>query len=252
MMKKLIFCLTAMLLVMACSVKTKSPEMGMMPKHENEPGDSTRYGLACDGTSDSLLILLPIEGGDPDTFYIIRASHEHQIFGRPHIGDELAVILNPDDTTEARKVINIERLKGDWRYQVTPTFRRLDSLPEKIRNIRMAQIPDSVKSRLLVPKEYGISLKRGHLAQTIGSRRNRNTDEMSPVEYPKVRHYAYWKLFNGKLILETDTTRLSEQAEKKTLNYDTVEIVLLRRDSLVLRFKDHEQAFYRKKKDSIK
>jgi hypothetical protein len=70
---------------------------------------------------------------------------------------------------------------------------------------------------------------------------------MSPVEYPKLKRYASWKLYNGRLILITDTTRLTQTAQKRTLEYDTADIVRFRRDTLVLRFKDHEQTYYRKK-----
>jgi len=169
------------------------------------------------------------------------------IYGRPRIGDELAIILNPEDKEEALMIINIERLKGQWCYQVMPTFRNIEKMPQKMQRRMMAQIPDSVKQRLLVPREYGIQLKRGHLAQTIGSYRNRHSDSMSPVEYPKVRRYAGWKLFNGRLVLETDTARLIQTDQAHKPEYDTADIVSLRRDTLVLRFKDHEQTYYRKK-----
>ena len=246
-MKKIIFAVMAVMGIAACQQKSPSPESGTMPAHQNEPGDSTRYGLACDGCTDSILILLPIEGGDPDTFDIIHANQQHLIYGRPRIGDEMAVILNPDDKEEALMVINMERLRGEWCYQVTPTFRNLENMPKKMQRRMMERIPDSVKERLLVPREYGIRLKRNHLAQSIGAYRNSAGSEMSPVEYPKLRRYASWRLFNGRLVLETDTTRLSKDSEKRTLEHDTADILLLVHDSLILRFKDHEQSYYRKK-----
>ena len=230
----------------SCSNKTEEPKktVGTSTKIK---GDSTLYGLACDGCTDSILLLLPFDGGDPDTFDIISAYQNRKIYGRPRIGDELAVILNPEDKEEALMIINIERLKGQWCYQVMPTFRNIEKMPQKMQRRMMAQIPDSVKQRLLVPREYGIQLKRGHLAQTIGSYRNRHSDSMSPVEYPKVRRYAGWKLFNGRLVLETDTARLIQTDQAHKPEYDTADIVSLRRDTLVLRFKDHEQTYYRKK-----
>ena len=93
-------------------------------------GDSTIYGLACDGTTDSLLVFLPYAGGDPDTFDIFDAIMDHRVLGRPHIGDQLAVILKADTDTVASSlyrvadmVLNINRLQGQWSYMVTPTLR---------------------------------------------------------------------------------------------------------------------------------
>ena len=33
--------------------------------YNKEKGDSTLYGLACDGCTDSVVVFLPYEGGDP-------------------------------------------------------------------------------------------------------------------------------------------------------------------------------------------
>ena len=98
-MKKAISLLAMALLLMACGQKQppKDRQEGAIVAYHNEPGDSTIYGLSCDGSTDSVLILLPYSGEDPDTFYIFQARQNHQVFGRPHIGDELAVILNPED-----------------------------------------------------------------------------------------------------------------------------------------------------------
>ena len=130
---------------------------------------------------------------------------------------------------------------------MTPTFRNIDKMPQKMQRRMMERIPDSVKERLMAPREYAIRLKRNHFAQSVGAGRNSTNDNMSPVEYPKLKRYASWKLYNGRLILVTDTTRLTQTAQKRTLEYDTADIVRFRRDTLVLRFKDHEQTYYRKK-----
>ena len=207
------------------------------------------YGLACDGCTDSILVLLPFTGGDPDTFDIINAHHDHHIYGRPHIGDELAVILNPEDKQEAVMVVNIERLRGKWCYQVMPTFRNIDKMPERIQKRMLQRIPDSVKQTLMTPREYGFQLKRGYTAQSFGGMRQTTTDNMSPVEYPKVRRYREWRLFNGRLILITDSVRLAD-GKKGLPERDTVDIIQLRRDTLVLKFSDHEQGYYRKNEDN--
>ena len=245
-MKRILPLLMAIALVMGCSQKPPK-EMPEEPinTYKNLPGDSTLYGLACDGCTDSILVLLPFTGGDPDTFDIINAQHDRKIYGRPRIGDELAVILNPEDKDEVLIVVNIERLRGKWCYEVMPTFRNLDKMPERIQRRMLQRIPDSVKQTLMTPREYGFQLKRGYTAQSIGGRRQTTTDNMSPVEYPRVRRYKEWRLLNGSLILMTDSLPLPD-GKKGSPERDTADIILLRSDTLVLKFKDHEQGYYRK------
>ena len=250
-MKKFLSFLILLAFIIGCGQKQPSREEPIEPINtlKNLPGDSTLYGLACDGCTDSILVLLPFTGGDPDTFDIINAHHDHHIYGRPHIGDELAVILNPEDKQEAVMVVNIERLRGKWCYQVMPTFRNIDKMPERIQKRMLQRIPDSVKQTLMTPREYGFQLKRGYTAQSFGGMRHTTTDNMSPVEYPKVRRYREWRLFNGRLILITDSVRLAD-GKKGLPERDTVDIIQLRRDTLVLKFSDHEQGYYRKNEDN--
>jgi hypothetical protein len=238
-----------MLLMAACSLRPSPDERQeeAINIQQNEPGDSSLYGLTCDGCTDSILILLPFSGGDPDTFDIINASQTRQIFGRLHIGDELAVILNPEDKREAQMIINIEALKGQWCYMVTPVWKHTDQMTEEMRQKMMERIPDSIMKRLMQPREYGFRIKPGHAVEALGGvRRGGNDDKMSPVEYPRQRRYREWKLYNGKLILKTDSIRLPNTNKRGKPEYDTAVIQRLRRDTLVLRFKDHEQKYYRK------
>lgn len=247
-MKKVftLFILSAMVL-MAC--EQKQPPAGEATEpidmHRNLPGDSTLYGLVCDGCTDSILILLPFSGGDPDTFDIINAFHDRKIYGRPQTGDELAVILNPMDKEEVLMAINMERLRGKWCHQVMPHFRNLDQMPQQVQRRILSRIPDSVKQSMMAPREYGFQLKRGYTAQSFGGMRQANNDKMSPVEYPKVRRYKEWRLFNGRLILTTDSILL-DHGKKGKPETDTADIIMLRRDTLVLKYKDHEQGYYRK------
>ena len=120
------------------------------------PDDSTVYGLACEGCTDSLLILLPLDGSDPDTFNIFNAQIQHKIFGRPTIGDQMAVIRNAQDSTTADLVINIDRLQGEWRYLVTPRLRR--RLADSSALQQPVNLPDSFVRRWLQPKEYGYDI----------------------------------------------------------------------------------------------
>lgn len=189
-------------------------------------GDSSIYGLACDGSTDSVLVLLSPSCERLDTLDIIQASDEHRIIGRPHIGDDMAVIVK--DST-VWKVVNISRLTGQWCYMVTPTLRRQFSKP----------LPDSILQRLMAPKEYSLLLKRNGNAIAYGMQRRQTTDDLSPVEYPALKRYISWQFLNGSLILVPDTS--SEELP------DTVDVLYLRRDSLVLRINGQEQGYYRKK-----
>ena len=111
-MKKLILiAFVGALLTVACSTKQEQAATDVaedaISLKKNLPGDSALYGLACDGCTDSVLVFLPYSGGDPDTFDIINAFQQHHVYGRPRIGDELAVIVNPEDHDEALSVVNM-------------------------------------------------------------------------------------------------------------------------------------------------
>ena len=243
-----LFILTAIVLF-ACTSKQHqelASASDAISLYKNQSGDAARYGLACDGCTDSVLVFLPYAGGDPDTFDIIDAFQQHRIFGMPHIGDELAVILNPEDSAEALMVFNMEVLKGTWCYMVTPTLRNIENMPQRMRRRMLERIPDSIKQQLLVPREYSLRLKRDNTVQARGGQyRQTTTDDMSPVEFPSVKRYTEWSLYNGKLLLKADTIAgFSQEGDKPET--DTVVIELLMQDSLVLRFQDHTQSYYRK------
>jgi len=250
MKKTFFFLLLTAILLFACGNKhnkmTEAPDSDAISLQKNVPGDSAIYGLACDGCTDSVLVFLPYSGGDPDTFDIITARQEHRIYGLLHIGDELAVILNPEDHEEALMVVNMEQLKGTWCYMVEPTLRSPDNMPKRMQRRMMERIPDSVKRQMMTPREYSLRLKRDNTVMARGGvYRQTTTDDMSPVVYPDVKRYTEWHLYNGKLILKADTIAgFSKEGEVPTV--DTVAIQFLFGDSLVLRFPDHEQSYYRK------
>ena len=234
-MKKVLFTvLSAVILTSACGNRQhKEAPSEVISTQQNEPGDSTRYGLACDGCTDSLLIFLPYEGGDPDTFDIVSAQEQQRIYGRPHIGDDMAVVLSADSVVMA---INLSTLRNTWCYEAEPKLRRLAAQ-------HMKPLPDSIMRTIMTPREYGFQLKRDHSVRTIGIYRR---DNMSPVEYPQVTFYKDWRIWNGRLILHADTVR-GLGKEDIMPQTDTADICLLMRDSLVLRFRDHDQSYYRKK-----
>ncbi len=240
------------LLMVACTTKPQQHPVvegvadDAISMHKNLPGDSALYGLACDGCTDSVLVFLPYSGGDPDTFDIIDAFQQRRIYGRPRIGDELAVILNPNDHDEAYSVVNMEMLKGEWCYLAHPTLRSPDKMNQRMVRRMMERMPDSVRRQMMTPREYSLKLKRDYTATARGAmRRMTTTDDFSPVEYPKIKRYTDWHFYNGMLILKADTIA-GFSGPDDVPEIDTVRIKFLMRDSLVLEFGDHTQEYYRK------
>ena len=92
-MKQTLFALlSATMLTVACSTQTE-------PSEQNKtatglaltlPGDSTMYGLACEGSNDTILMVLRNLEQDPDTFDILNAMQFRRVMGRPSTGDLIA------------------------------------------------------------------------------------------------------------------------------------------------------------------
>ena len=241
MKKMLLFAIIAVLIA-ACG--SKQPKKDIVPKdaismYKSMPGDSALYGLACDGCTDSILVFLPYSGGDPDTFDIINCRQQHRLYGRPHIGDALAVMVNPENRREASCVINIGTLVGQWCYMAEPTLRTIDG--------RTPPVSDSILKKIMIPVEYSLKLKADYTATMRGNRNNmgKNRNAQSLAVYPEIHRYTDWYPFNGRLILHADTIAGFTQEGDKPIT-DTAEIVLLRRDTLILRIGDKEQSYYRK------
>ena len=212
------------------------------------PGDSTVYGLACDGCTDTILVLLRDVTRDPDTFDILDASRNLRVYGHPRIGDQMAVVLAKDSTNVAAMVVDIDKILGAWCYTVTPTLRRRADIDKGTEQELLRKLPDSIVRRLLQPREYGFELKNDFQAQPIGIVRQGNTtDDRSPVEYPELKRYREWHLHNGRLVL--NETRRDTLNRQQLVSSDTADFVLLRRDSLVLRFPDGEHGYYRKSEE---
>ena len=98
--------------------------------------------------------------------------------------------------------------------------------------------------------EYSLKLKADNTATMRGNMRNmgKNGNGQSLAVYPEVHRYTDWFLFNGHLILHADTIAGFTQEGEMPVT-DTAEIVLLMRDSLILRIGNEEQSFYRKKEE---
>jgi hypothetical protein len=234
------------LLTTACSSGNapSTPEITAYNEEQPLPGDSTVYGLACEGCTDSLLVFLPFTGGDPDTIDILNARVQRRVFGRPEIGDMVAVVLSANNKSEADIVINIDRLKGEWCYMVKPHLRpRAGASADSIVQLP-PDFPDSLRQKWFQPREYGVEIRRDYTARPIGIQRSNADRQNGPVIYPEVKRYREWRIYNGHLLLSE--ARRDTLGNQQITNTDTADIVFMRHDTLLLRFSDHEQGYYRK------
>ena len=206
-------------------------------------GDSMVYGLACDGCTDTLLILLTDTRNDPDTFSVLDATVSHKVFGRPAVGDMMAVVLNGEERGKADLVIDMNRLKNTWCYEVTPVLKRRAGISEEQQDQFARNMPDSLRKKWMQPREFGYQLKSEHTVQVVGMSLLSDDERNSPVTYEKPRRYREWYLYNGKLLLK-ETLRDSSQQERVLT--DTAEFVRLSRDTLVLQLNQQRRQFYRK------
>lgn len=233
----------------ACSSKDKNidAENTSIDVQPTIKGDSTLYGLACDGCTDSVVVFLRNSGGDPDTFNIIDARQDHRVYGHPRIGDRLALLVDTKDSTQAYIVIDLDDLQGKWCYQAMPKMRDFASMSPRLQRRMMANMPDSIKKTFMVPKEFGFHIRRGNTVRPIGFfQRSNTTDDMSPVEYPPFKMYTEWHIFNGNLILTEEQMPMLGQRAPKSVS-DTAKIMMLGKDTLVLKIKDEVKGYYRQK-----
>ncbi len=199
--------------------------------------DSMIYGLACDGSSDSAVVLWPFNGGDPITISCIDAKHAGKVMGRPEIGDWVGVMVDPQDSTDATFVLNLDELKGTWTYPVMPVFKDLQHMSKRMQRRFLAQMDDSIMQSFMVPRQYGFVLKRSHQAFAVGRiMRNNTLEDDSPVSYPKVKNYKRWYVVNGKLLLVSGDFRMPDdkKAKRRPDVVDTLTFEKLQGDSLVL------------------
>lgn len=202
-------------LAMSCGSKqeqdSQADRNGALTTEQNVPGDSTVYGLACDGSSNTILVFLPLTGGDPDTLSITGASQRQQIFGQPAIGDKLAIMVNRDNPKVADMVIDLEQLKGEWCFTAEP-------------------------------REMGFEIKSEHIVRPIGISRDQSA---SPDSTIVEKRYRDWRIMNGQLLLSE--TRRDTSGVVSITHTDTTLFVLMSADTLVLRFSDGtEQGYFRK------
>ena len=245
MNKKSLFYIIALLFIIGCGAKQETPKDNEIAAVDD--GDKTIYGLACDGCNDTIVVFLrlPYDGSDPDTLNILDAVKQRQIMGKIHIGDKLAIMKNEEDSTIADLVIVTEQLMGQWRHLVYPTLHHRADMEGDSDRQRLAQLPDSLKALLEIPKEYGIDIKHDNMMFVLGAyTKHVTSDEESPIEYPTAEFFNEWKLFNGRFVMFNTVT--DSIGQPQTIASDTADIELLEADSLMLRFKDGVRSYYRK------
>ncbi|WP_233246594.1 lipocalin family protein [Prevotella sp. oral taxon 820] len=213
-------------------------------------GDSTVYGIACEGCNDSVVILLPTDGSDPIRYNCYEASQNNKIIGKPAIGDRIGVMINKHDKKKVDLVINIDELKGIWCYVVMPKMRDWEHMSKSLQRRIERNMPDSVKATYMIPREYGFWMKRNWECQSVGYVSEASSLEAeSPVVYPQLGYFTEWRIWNGKLIVTNGTPNLSKTDNKLTitnLQYDTCNIDYLGPDSLVLSDSWGTRSYYRK------
>ena len=238
-MKHLLF-ISLALLLFSCGGKDKN-DSGPSAITTAE-GDSTMYGLVCDGSNDSVVIILPEDLSEPRSFSIIEAFRQHRVYGFPMTGDHVA-ILPSEDGKSAKCLINIERLYGKWYRMVCPQWRKpvamSDEHFERMKNRILTQLTDSARDSLLCPVEYLLELSANGRVVCRGFHRNASEDDIHQlVEYPRAKHYSAWHLYNGLLLLST---------QGQHPRADTCTFRIVRNDTLIVSFPDGERKFYRKK-----
>lgn len=207
--------------------------------------DSTIYGLACEECNDTIVVFLrqPYDGSDPDTLNVFEAKRRQQVFGSIRPGDQLAIMCNADDSTVADIVIVTQDLLGRWCYKVRPTPKRRAEHDSLTQEQIAERLPDSIRRMLSVEREYGFTLKIDSVAFPIWTNDINNNDNNLPVEYPPITLYRQWYISNGKLMLVQSIT--DSVGNNQVLGQDTAQLVRLTADTLVLRFSNGEQSYYR-------
>lgn len=252
---------TLLAVVVSCGKKTEEEKIvdaepvGRLNSELLLEGDHTIYGLACEGCNDSVVVLLPDDGSDPVTYNALQATRRHKVLGRMRVGDWIALVSNPQDSTVADLVIDLDELKGTWCYVVMPRPRGYENMTPAEEARTLAQMPDTVKEQFLIPREYGFTLKRQWSAQSVGYVRQQTAlEEQSPVVYPPLGYFMEWHILNGQLVMTSGEFRKQEGTEEMVAEpsrQDTCSIELLTADSLVLSSDGITRGYYRANKANV-
>ena len=141
------------------------------------------------GCTDSVVVLLPNSGRRPCALQYIGGYRQHQVFGDIEIGDWICV-AGRGEKNRARMVVDLDKLKATWTYQVMPHLRDLSHLSRRQQARILANMPDSIVENFMVPREYGFTLKRMGEARSVGFvMQNSAVEDDSPVEYRSATVY---------------------------------------------------------------
>ena len=239
-MKMLIVAALAAVALVGCKSEKKKaePQGTKMAISMSTPakGDKAVYGLACMGCTDSVVVLLPNAGGDPVRYNILQAQRNRQVFGNIEIGDWICVIPDPSEKNHAKLVIDLDKLKATWTYQVMPHLRDVRNLSKRQQARILANMPDSIVETYMIPREYGFQLKRMSEARSVGHvMQASSVEDDSPVEYPPVPQYTEWHAYNGKLILVRGRVEMNGKVFNDKVTRDTLTFLYMDSDSLSLR-----------------
>lgn len=238
-------CLSALLLAACAGQSRRQPQSA---SRMVAAGDSTIYGLACEGTGDTLLVFLrqPYTGADPDTCNILEAVRHNQLFGSVRAGDQVAILPNAADSSVADIVIVTEHLLGTWCHRVLPTLRRRPGQEGMSRQQLEATLTDSLRELLQIEREYGFTLKKDSVAFPVWVQKHTSSldDDDNLIEYPPTKIYRQWYLRNGRLLLSQ--MRTDSVGNPMSVLVDTTQLVRLTADTLVLRYADGDRVFYRR------
>ncbi len=237
--------------IAACSdSKPGSKTYGHSTDELKMTGDSTVYGLACEGCSDSVIYLLPNDGSDPVKYNIFDAKLAGKVLGDISTGDWIGLVRNKKDSMVADLVIDLDELKGIWCYIVMPQLKDVSKMSRKAQQRYINGMSDSLKQIYMVPREYGFWLKRQWESQSVGYvRQVSSLADESPVEYPPLGYFLKWHILNGKFVMTSGRPKYGEDntiSGYDNLSYDTCTIDFLGHDSLVLSDRDGTRSYYRK------
>lgn len=251
---------TVLTVLLAASLFTACKHDGKAPRKEFKQaiststpakGDSAIYGLACMGCTDSVVVLLPNAGGDPIRYNILEAMRNHQVFGDIEIGDWVAVVPHPKYPKRATLVVDLDKLKATWTYQVMPHLRDVTHLSKRQQARILANMPDSIVETYMIPRAYGFTLKRMSEARSVGFvMQSTSVEDDSPVEYPSVPNYTEWHTYNGKLILVQGKNEFNQDEKEVVSRNDTLSFVYMKGDSLALCNKDGVITSYHRSKNA--
>ena len=114
---------------------------------------------------------------------------ENKVFGFPTVGDKYALVVSPEDKKKVVLAINLHELMGTWVYNQLPHLREdidLDLLNQVSREEKARF--DSIVDSLMIPREYGFTLKVDQqLVPTGMGRATKIMGKESPVVYPPVK-----------------------------------------------------------------